>query len=80
MLSKKYCYHCKTTKTYCLSCTKHIDNISSKKVIMKSKVIREVSKCANCVFMKEQGAKGILSSLGFKTPLSKIPVLGDILF
>ena len=32
------------------------------------------------IFVKEQGAKGILSSLGFKTPLSKIPVLGDILF
>ena len=30
--------------------------------------------------MKGQEAKGILSSLGFKTPLSKIPLLGDILF
>ena len=28
-------------------------------------------------FMKE--AKGILSSLGLKAPLSKIPLLGDIL-
>ena len=31
-------------------------------------------------FIKEQEAKGILSSLGLKTPLSKIPLLGDILF
>ena len=31
-------------------------------------------------FLKEQEAKGILSSLGFKTPLSKIPFYGDVLF
>ena len=30
--------------------------------------------------MKEQEAKGLLSSLGLKTPLNKIPLLGDILF
>ena len=30
-------------------------------------------------FMKEQEAKGILSSLGLKTPLSKISLLGHIL-
>ena len=30
--------------------------------------------------MKEQEAKGLLSSLGLKTPLSKVPVLGCILF
>ena len=29
--------------------------------------------------MKEQEAKGLLSSLGIKTPLKKIPLLGDIL-
>ena len=31
-------------------------------------------------FIKEQEPKGILSSLGFKKPLSKIPLLGDIVF
>ena len=31
-------------------------------------------------FMKEQKAKGLLSSLGLRTPLSKIPLLGDIFF
>ena len=31
-------------------------------------------------FIKNQEAKGILSSLGIKTPLSKIPLLGDVLF
>ena len=30
--------------------------------------------------MKEQEAKGLLSTLGLKTPLRKIPLLGDILF
>ena len=31
-------------------------------------------------FMKEKEAKVLLSSLGLKTPLSKIPLIGDILF
>ena len=31
-------------------------------------------------FIKEQEAKGLLSNLGLRTPLNKIPVLGDILF
>ena len=30
--------------------------------------------------LKEEGAKGLLSSLRIKTPLNKIPLLGDILF
>ena len=30
--------------------------------------------------MKEQEAKGLLSSLDLKTPLSKVPLLGCILF
>ena len=30
--------------------------------------------------MKEQEAKGKLSSLGLKTPLSKMPLFGDINF
>ena len=29
---------------------------------------------------EEQKAKGLISSLGLKTPLNKIPLLGDILF
>ena len=31
-------------------------------------------------FIKKQEASGILSSLGLKTSLSKVPLLGDILF
>ena len=42
-------------------------------------------KCAICgskksKFIKNQEAKGLLSSLGLKTPLSKVPLLGDVLF
>ena len=32
------------------------------------------------IYKKKQEAKGILSSLGPKTPLSKIPFHGDVLF
>ena len=31
------------------------------------------------IFIKNQEAKGLLSNLGLKTPLSKVPILGDIL-
>ena len=42
------------------------------------------SKCPACIikksrFVKEQKAKGLLSALGIKTPLSKIPLL-NVLF
>ena len=41
--------------------------------------------CATCSskksrFMKKQEVSGLLSNLGIKTPLSKIPLLGKILF
>ena len=44
-----------------------------------------LSKCAICgakisKFIKEQEAKGLLSNLVIRTPLIKIPLLGDILF
>ena len=32
------------------------------------------------MLIKNQKAKGQLSNLGFRTPLSKVPLLGDILF
>ena len=42
-------------------------------------------KCVVCgakklKFIKEQEAKGLLSNLGIRTPLIKIPLLDDILF
>ena len=43
------------------------------------------SKCTECRikksrFVKEQEAKGLLSGLGIKTSVSKIPLLDNILF
>ena len=44
-----------------------------------------LSECAICGskksrFIKKQEAKGLLSNLNIRTPLSKIPLLGDVLF
>ena len=44
-----------------------------------------LSKCAICgskksKFIKNQEAKGLLGNLGIRTPLSNVPILGDILF
>ena len=39
-----------------------------------------ISNCKKSRFIKNQEAKGLLSKLRIKTPLSKIPILGDILF
>ena len=44
-----------------------------------------LSKCAvsdgkKSKFIKEQETSGLLSSLGIKTPLSKIPLVGSLLF
>ena len=44
-----------------------------------------LSKCATCNskksrFIKSQKAKGLLSNLGIRTPLSKVSILCDILF
>ena len=66
--------------TYCVKCRKNTENVNSK--IFKTKNGRLImqSKCTDCGikksrFAKEQEAKGLLSTLGIKTPLSKIPLL-----
>ena len=71
-------------KTYCLKCKKNTENIDPK--IFKAKINKLVmqSKCMVCKnkksrFVKEPDAKGLLSRLGIKTPLSKIPLL-NVLF
>ena len=62
-------------KSYCLKCKKDTENINS--ILL--------SKCAKCGskksrFIKYQVAKGILSNLGIRALLSKVPLLGDVLF
>ena len=44
-----------------------------------------LSKCAICGckksrFVKNQEAKGLFSNLGLRAPLSKTPILGDLLW
>ena len=70
--------------TYCLVCRKNTENKESKMVKTKNNRLMLSSKCSVCgnkksKFIKEQEAKGLLSNLGIKTPLSKIPLL-NVLF
>ena len=70
--------------TYCLNCKKITKNIDAKMMKTKNGRFMIPSKCAVCgskksKFMKEQEAEGLLSNLGIKTPLSKIPLL-NVLF
>ena len=71
-------------KTYCLKCKRNTDNIDPKMFRTKNNRLLMQSKCSVCKnkksrFVKEQDAKGLLSNLGIKTPLSKIPLL-NVLF
>ena len=64
---------------------KEKENVDSKMLKTKTGRTMLLSKCAVCGnkksrFMEEQEAKGLLSSLGLKTPLRKISLLCDILF
>ena len=70
--------------TYCLKCKKDTANIDPKMVKTKNNRLLMQSKCSVCGtkksrFVKKQDAKGLLSNLGIKTPLSKIP-LSNVLF
>ena len=71
--------------SYCLKCEKNTESINPKVSKTTNGKTMILSKCGVCgskksKFIKEQQAKGLLSNLGLKTPLNKIPVLGDILF
>ena len=71
-------------KTYCLKCTKDTNNIDPKMFETKNNRLLMQSKCSVCGtkksrFVKKQDAKDLLSNLGIKTPLSKIPLL-NVLF
>ena len=71
-------------RTNCVKCRKYIENVNPKMVraknnrsIMQSKF--HAWRIKKSRFVKEQEAKGLLSNLGIKTPLSKIPLL-NVLF
>ena len=70
--------------SYCLKCRKNTESINprvSKKRNGKTIILSECAICGSkkSKFIKEQQAKGFLSNLGIRTPLSNIPILGDIL-
>ena len=66
--------------TYCVKCKKDTETIDSKIFRIKNNRLIKQAKCPVCGiekprFVKEQETKGLLSNLGIKTPLSKIPLL-----
>ena len=72
-------------KSFCLKCRKDTENINPKVSSTSNGKAMIWSKCAMCDskksrFNKNQDAKGLLSSLGTRTPLSKVPILDGILF
>ena len=71
-------------ETYCLVCRDYTKNNNPKIVRNRQNRLIIQSNCAirgskKSRFIKEQQAMGILSNLGIKTPLSKVPLL-NILF
>ena len=71
-------------ESYCLKCKKNTKNIDPKIASSSNGRPMILSKCTICGskksrFIKNQEAKGLLINLGIKTPLSKVPILGNIL-
>ena len=71
--------------SYCLKCKKNTESINPRVSKTTNGKTMMLSKWAICgskksKFIKEQQARGLLSNLGIRTPLSKIPLLGDVLF
>ena len=69
--------------SYCLKCKKNTESINPKVSKTTNGKTMILSTCAICdskksKFIKEKQAKGLLSNLSIRTPLNKIPLLGDI--
>ena len=78
-------YYKETMLSYCLKCKKNTESINPKVPKTSNGKTIILSKCAVCdskksKFIKEQQVKGLLSNLGIRTSLNKIPLLEDILF
>ena len=64
---------------YCLQCRKNTESKNPKVAKTKNGMLLwkfAMSDSKKLRFIKEQEARGSLSSSGIKTPLSKIPVVG----
>ena len=71
--------------SYCFKYRRNTKSINPKVSKTNNGKAIILSTCAICgskklKFIKEQEAKGLLSNLGLRTSLGKIPVLGDTLF
>ena len=71
--------------SYCLKRRKNTESKNPKVVRIKNGRITLLSKCSmynskKSKFLKEQEPRGLLSSLGIRTPLSQIPLLDPLLF
>ena len=78
-------YLCIKMESYCLKCKKYKKNINPQVSSTSNGKLMILSKSGICnskksKFINQQEAKGLLRKLGIKTPLSKVPILGDILF
>ena len=70
---------------YCLKCRKNTESKNPKVAKTKNGRIMLLSKCAvrdskNSKFIKDQEDSGLISSLGIKKPLNKIPIVAPPLF
>ena len=70
--------------TYCVKWRKKTENVNSKIFKTKNGKLIMQSACAKCKikisrFVKKQKAKGLLSNVRTKAPLSKIPLLNVLL-
>ena len=68
-------------KSFCLKCRKNAENINPRVSNTSNGRKAISSKCAICGskksrFIKDQEAKGLLTNLGVRKPLSKVPIFG----
>ena len=75
----------KTILSYCLKCKKNTESLNPRVSKTSNRKTKLLSKCVMCESKKsrvieKQEASGLFSSLGIETPLSKIPIIGNILF
>ena len=71
--------------SYCLKCRNNIRRKYPKVAKTKNRILMLLSKCSmydskKKTLIKQPEASGLLGSLGIKTPLRKIPLVGPILF
>ena len=67
---------------YCLKCKKDTEKKSKSCTNGKTMLLSNWAKCGSkkSRFIKNQDTKGILSNLGIRKPLRKVPLSGHVLF